>query len=281
MGNVISILKKNVRGDDTFIIQPVSPPEISTHLIELCLLIHTLVLSSAKRITAVVPYYPYSRNDRKTRPRVPISASAVAQLLEAMKPNRLITVDLHSGQIQGFFHHTPVDNLLPEKEMLKYFESKKYPKDQVVIVSPDAGGVARAKQAADLFGTSRLGTILQRKLEKKIEMKLAGEVRGMTCIIVDDLIITAETLTTAAKLLKENGANEVIAWVTHGVLSGDAIAKINATDELTELCVTDSIPQEENLKKCKKLKVYSIMLLLAEAIERVHHEKSLSELFHH
>jgi len=271
-------IEKNVRGEDVFLIITIAPNQINHHLLELFLLIHTLGLSSAKRITAVVPYYPYARQDRKTMPRVPISAAAVAQLIEAMKPHRLVTLDLHSGQIQGFFHQTPVDNLLPEKEMLRYFETKNFCKENVAIVSPDAGGVYRAKQTADAYGAASVATILKRKIEGKVEMQLVGDVKGYICIVIDDIIDTGATIVFAAKILKENGAKHVIAFATHGVFSSNALQTIQES-QLDEVCVTDSLPQEENLKQCKKLRVSSIVNLLAEAIERLHLEKSLSALF--
>lgn len=269
----------NVRGSDIFIIQPTCT-DVNRHLMELLLLIHTLRLSSAKQITAVVPYYGYARQDRKTKPRVPISAAAVAQLIEAMGPNRIVTVDLHCGQIQGFFHHMPVDNLFAENQFVKYLEEKNFDLDKLTIVSPDAGGVTRARRVADRIGSNSIVTILKRRqvANQVSEMQLVGDVAGQTCVIVDDMIDTAGTLTKAASLLMELGATEVYALATHGLLSGPAVDRINDS-VLQEVCVTDSIPQEENVAKCDKLKVLSIAPLLSDAILRLHHERSLSALF--
>jgi ribose-phosphate pyrophosphokinase len=279
-GEIDLRIKNNVRGADVFVIQPCAPPDVNDNLMELLLFIHTLNLSSAKRITAIMPYYPYARQDRKTRPRVPISASVVAQLLETMGPHRIVTVDLHCGQIQGFFHSTPVDNLYAEAELLKYLESKNFKKDELMVVSPDAGGVTRATRVADRIGALGVVTILKRRtVANQVDsMQIVGDVQDKTCVIVDDIIDTAGTLTKAAALLKEKGAAKVIAFATHGVFSEPAMDRINQS-VLDEVCVTDSIPQHENLKRCPKLRVKSLVHLLAEAVERLHHEMSLSALF--
>ena len=250
---------------------------------ELLLLIHTLNLASAKRVTAVVPYFGYARQDRKTKPRVPISASAVSQLIEAMGPHRLVTVDLHCGQIQGFFHHIPVDNLIAEKELVAYLRTtltKRYSVDELAVVSPDAGGVQRAQMVADELHAPAVVTIIKRRAAaNQIQsMQIVGNVSGKVCLIVDDIIDTAGTLCKAAGLLKEAGAKEVVAIATHGVFSQGAVDRIEAS-VLTEVVVTDSIPQEENKKRSKKLHVISLAPLLARAIKRIHEEKSLSVLF--
>jgi len=272
-------IDNNVRGSDVFIIQPTCPP-VNNNLMELLLLIHTLKLSSAKRITAVVPYFGYARQDRKTKPRVPISASAVAQLIEKMGPHRVVTVDLHCGQIQGFFHQTPVDNLFAEGEFVKFIQKKNFPLNKTVIVSPDAGGVVRARRYADRLGAFSVVTILKRRAAaNQIEqMQIVGDVSGCICIIVDDMIDTAGTLCAAAHLLTDNGATKVIACATHGIFSGPAIDRLNKSI-LEEICVTDSIPQEKTLAECKKLVVLSLVPLLAQAIQHLHEEKSLSMLF--
>jgi len=246
----------------------------------LLLLVHTLILSSAKRITAIVPYFGYARQDRKTKPRVPISASAVSQLIESVGPHRVVTVDLHCGQIQGFFHKTPVDNLFADNQVLQYLESKNFDKSQVAIVSPDAGGVARARRLADQFGASSVVSIIKRRTTANVvdSAQIVGDVQGMVCIIVDDMIDTAGTLTAAAGLLKEKGATSVYACATLGLFSGPALDRIN-NSHLEEVLVTDSIPQDANSAKCPKLKVLSLVPLLAEAIKRLHNEKSLSCLF--
>jgi len=264
-GEINMQIKENIRGADVFVIQGTSPP-VNDNLMELLLLLQTIKLSSAKRITAVIPYYGYARQDRKTRPRVPISASAVAQLIETMGADRVVTVDLHCGQIQGFFHHTPVDNLFAEGEFIDTLRLK-YPEPaDVVIVSPDAENVA---------------TILKRRAQANVieAMQIVGSVDGKKCVIIDDIIDTAGTLCKAAELLKENGATDVIACATHGVFSGGAaVDRINASC-LTAVYVTDSIPQEHNKARCDKLHVLSIAPLLARAIRRIHEEKSLSVLF--
>jgi len=272
-------IENNVRGSDVFVIQPTCPP-VSNHLMELLLLIHTLKLSSAKRITAVIPYFGYARQDRKVKPRVPISASAVAQLIEKMGTHRVVTVDLHSGQIQGFFHKAPVDNLFAEKEFVNFIKKKDLNLSKTVIVSPDAGGVVRARRVADQVHVFSVVTILKRRAAaNQIEqMQIVGDVSGCTCIIVDDMIDTAGTLTAAAQLLKDNGAERVLACATHGVFSGPAIERLNNSC-LETICVSDSIPQEHNVSRCSKLVVLSLVTLLSQAILHLHMEKSLSILF--
>eukprot|EP01103_Thecamoeba_quadrilineata_P001477 TRINITY_DN11335_c0_g1_i1.p1 TRINITY_DN11335_c0_g1~~TRINITY_DN11335_c0_g1_i1.p1 ORF type:complete len:350 (-),score=60.48 TRINITY_DN11335_c0_g1_i1:46-1041(-) len=272
-------IENNVRGADVFIIQPTCP-QVNNNLMELLLLIHTLKLSSAKRITAIVPYFGYARQDRKTKPRVPISASAVAQLIEKMGPNRVVTVDLHCGQIQGFFHQIPVDNLFAEIEFINYLQKKDFPLANTVIVSPDAGGVNRARRVADKLGASSVVTILKRRAAaNQIEqMQIVGDVNGSYCIIVDDMIDTAGTLCAAANLLRENGALKVFACATHGIFSGPAIDRLNAS-VLEEICVTDSIPQEKNVETCSRLIVLSLVPLLSQTILHLHEEKSLTMLF--
>jgi ribose-phosphate pyrophosphokinase len=197
-----------------------------------------------------------------------------------MGPHRLVTVDLHCGQIQGFFHKTPVDNLYAEAEMFKYLSEKQIPPEQLVIVAPDAGGVTRARRAADLLGAHGVVTIMKRRTHANQvdSMQMVGDVAGLTCILVDDMIDTAGTLTKAASLLKDNGAAKVYAFATHGLFSEPALTRINES-VLEEVCVTDSLPQESNLERCPKLKVLSIVSLISEVIQRLHNEKSLSSLF--
>eukprot|EP01087_Luapelamoeba_hula_P011846 TRINITY_DN3275_c0_g1_i1.p1 TRINITY_DN3275_c0_g1~~TRINITY_DN3275_c0_g1_i1.p1 ORF type:complete len:344 (-),score=48.96 TRINITY_DN3275_c0_g1_i1:29-1060(-) len=279
-------IEHNIRGTDCYIIQPTchnfeNDTSVNDNLMELLLLLHTLKLSSARRVTAVVPYYGYARQDRKTKPRVPISASAVAQLIEAMGPHRVMTVDLHCGQIQGFFHNTPVDNLWAEGEFIETLKKRVSGfVENVVVVSPDAGGVMRARRVADSLGAQGVATILKRRVQAGVvdSMQIVGNVDGQFCIIVDDIIDSAGTLTKAAQLLADSGAKDVIACATHGVFSGTAMDRINSS-VLKEVYVTDSIPQEKNAKNCTKLKVLSIAPLLAQAIARLHEEKSLSVLF--
>eukprot|EP00667_Euglena_gracilis_P014459 EG_transcript_14984 len=277
----------NVRGDDVFILQPTCASsgsiDLNTSVMELLLLIHTLRLASAKRITAVVPHFAYARQDRKTEARVPISASAVAQLLMAMSVDRVIIVDLHCGQIQGFFHNTPVDNLYGYFLFAEYFMYKYGAKTkEFVIVAPDAGAVEKARNLADKLSASHVVTILKRRVEKnKVDsMQIVGDVAGRACIIVDDMVDTAGTMVKGVCLLKENGATDIYACCTHGVFSDPACERLNACDALKEMIVTDSIPQEANQAKCPKIRVISLAPLLAKAILSVHEETSLSLLFH-
>lgn len=276
----------NVRGDDCFIVQPTSGNgviDVNTAMMELLLLIHTLKLSSAKRITAIIPYFAYARQDRKLQGRVPISASAVAQLIQAMGVDRVVTLDLHCGQIQGFFRNIPVDNLLMFPEFCKYIQRQPwFDQKKTVVVSPDAGGVERANVMADRIGASHIVTILKRRIEagKVDSMQTVGNVEGFTCIIVDDMVDTAGTLVKACALLKEMGATKVVACASHGILTDPACQRINDCVALEELVVSDSIPQASNLVKCPtKLVVLSIAPLLAQAVSRLHTEQSLSDLF--
>lgn len=276
---------ESVRGDDCFILQSTAgsgTTDLNTAMIELLLLVHTLKLSSAKRITAIVPYFGYSRQDRKTEPRVPISASMVAQLLQAMGVDRVVTLDLHCGQIQGFFRNIPVDNLHMFPEFATYVARQPwFDRTQTVVVSPDAGGVERANVLADRIGAMHIVTILKRRKEagKVDSMQTVGDVKGYTCIVVDDMVDTAGTLCKACELLKEMGAVRVVACATHGILTDPACERINQTDALNELIVSDSISLEEASKKCRKLTVLTIAPLLAQAIESLHSESSLTSLF--
>lgn len=276
---------ESVRGDDCFILQSTAgsvTTDINTAMIELLLLVHTLKLSSAKRITAIVPYFGYSRQDRKSEPRVPISASMVAQLLQAMGVDRVVTLDLHCGQIQGFFRNIPVDNLHMFPEFATYLVRQPwFDRTQTVVVSPDAGGVERANVLADRIGAMHIVTILKRRKEagKVDSMQTVGNVKGYTCIVVDDMVDTAGTLCKACELLKEMGAVRVIACATHGILTDPACDRINQTDALNELIVSDSISLEVASKKCRKLTVLTVAPLLAQAIESLHTESSLTSLF--
>lgn len=280
-GEINIHVKNNIRGADVFLLQPVCPPTPNDHLMELLLLIHTLKLSSARRITVVMPYYGYARQDRKVKPRTPISASAVAQLIEAMGPTRLLTVDLHCGQIQGFFHQIPVDNLFAEDLFLDRLRALAVPSDHLVIVSPDAGGVTRARRVADKVGAQGVVTILKRRVAaNQIDsMQLVGDVTDRTCFIFDDMIDTGGTLVKAAELLCENGAKRVYACATHGLFSGEAPEKIARSAALQGVYVTDSIPQAKAVARCSKIHVVSLVPLLASAIQRLHEDQSLSELF--
>jgi len=285
-GEIKIHIKGNVRGTDAFIIQPMSPP-VNDNLMELLLLINTLRLSSVKRVTVVCPYYGYARQDQKVQARVPISASAVARLIYSMEPHRVVTIDLHCGQIQGFFPPSiPVDNLFAENEIILHLLKNwkdHFPlvnTNEVVIVSPDAGGVSRANRIAEKLQASGVVTVLKRRVEANVvaSMEMVGDVKGKVCIIVDDMADTCGTLCKCAQLLKDNGALQVFASITHGVFSLDALDRIEESC-LTSVFITDTIAQEENAKKCSKLCVVSIAVLLAKAIKRIHNEQSLSDLF--
>lgn len=283
-GEISIKIAENVRGDDCFVLQPTTGNDnidVNTALMELLLIIHTLRLSSVKRITAIIPYFAYSRQDRKTRARVPISASAVAQLIQSMGVDRVVTVDLHCGQIQGFFRNMPLDNLTMFQELCHYITRRPwFNPSKMAIVSPDAGGVERATLVADRLGASHIVTILKRRGgEGQVEsMQTVGNVSGHICLIVDDMIDTGGTLVKACQLLKTMGANHIVAWGTHGILTG-AIDRVNACDALDELIVSDSIPQEKNCSRCPKLTVLSLAPLVAQVIHCLHNEKSVSTLF--
>lgn len=278
-GEISIQILDNVRGKDVYIIQPTCPPNVNTNWMELLLLVHTLKLSSAKSVTCVVPYFGYARQDRKTKPRTPISASCVAQLLESQNPSRVITLDLHCGQIQGFFHCTPVDNLYAEKMMATWVRDQKFDTSKLCIVSPDAGGVTRARRLADLLDVISMATILKERggPNQVKSAQLIGDVSEKTCIIVDDMIDTAGTLCAAAMLLVEKGATSVYACASHGLFSGEAFKRIGACSALKGVVVTNSIPQKP--EACAKLTVLDIAPLLADAITRCHFGESLSVLF--
>eukprot|EP00758_Cryptobia_borreli_P000495 Tbor_TRINITY_DN1146_c0_g1::TRINITY_DN1146_c0_g1_i1::g.15608::m.15608/K00948/PRPS, prsA; ribose-phosphate pyrophosphokinase len=273
----------NVRGSDLFVFQPTCTTEtcnVNQSLMEALLMIHTAKLSSVRRVTAVIPHYGYGRQDRKHSSRVPISASAVARMLIEMGIAGVITLDLHCGQIQGFFHACPVSDLNASMEYAEYARGKNFNLAKTVIVAPDAGAVTRARRLADKIGATRIVTILKRRVEaNKIDsMQLVGEVKDCVAIIADDMIDTGGTLVKAAEMLKEYGATEVHAWATHGILTDPACERINACDAIKEVVVTDSIPQEKNLAMCPKLKIISIAKLLAEAIHRIHNEESMEHV---
>lgn len=274
-GEFMIQINENVRGTDSFIIQPTCPP-VNDNLMELLLIIDALKRASSRRITAVIPYYGYARQDRKVQPRVPISSKLVADLITAAGANRILTVDLHAGQIQGFFN-IPVDHLYASPVLLDYMRKKEF-KD-LVIVSPDAGGVERARAFARKLQCS-LAIIDKRREMANVSrvMNVIGDVRDKDVIILDDMIDTAGTTTHAASALKEQGARRVYAASTHAVLSGPAIDRINES-VIEEVIVTNTIPLDSKMEKCKKLTVLSIAPLLAEAIKRIHEESSISSLF--
>jgi ribose-phosphate pyrophosphokinase len=275
-GEIDVHIDENVRGHDAFVIQPTSTP-VNDNLMELLLMIDALKRASAKRITAVMPYYGYARQDRKVQPRVPISAKLVADLITAAGTSRVLTMDLHAAQIQGFFN-IPVDNLYASPVLLDYVREK-YSHESLVIVSPDAGGVERARSFARRLQCS-IAIIDKRREASNVSqiMNVIGTVQDSNTIILDDMIDTGGTIVQAAGALKEKGARHVVAACTHAVLSGAAIDKLNASD-LEELIVTNTIPFDSKKEKCKLLTVLSIAPLLGEAIKRIHEESSVSSLF--
>jgi len=274
-GEVEVKIRENVRGADCFIIQPTSYPA-NDNLMELLLMVDALRRASAWRITAVLPYFGYGRQDRKAEPRVPISAKLVSNIIRAAGVDRVLTMDLHAGQIQGFFD-IPVDHLYANPVLVTYFQKKKVASDEWVVVSPDAGGVERARAFAKRLETG-LAIIDKRRLSPKeaAVMHVIGDVKGKKALIIDDLVDTGGTLVKAAQALKDAGATQISAAAAHGVLAGPAIDRLNASP-VDELVITNSIPLSH--KDDRKIKVLSVAALLAEAIQRIHGEKSISEMF--
>ena len=275
-GEITVHINENVRGTDVFVLQPTCMP-VNHNIMELLLMVDALKRASARRITAVIPYYGYARQDRKVQPRVPISAKLVADLITAAGTNRVLTMDLHAAQIQGFFN-IPVDNLYASPVLLDYVHNK-YNSQNLVIVSPDAGGVERARSFAKKLQCS-IAIIDKRREAANISqlMNVIGEVKGKDAIILDDMVDTGGTTIQAVSALKEKGAKNVIAACTHAVLSGNAVEKVN-NSVLEELIVTNTIPLDSKKEKCKKLTVLSIATLIGEAIKRIHEESSVSSLF--
>jgi len=274
-GEIYLQIQENVRGADVFIIQPTCTP-VDSNLMELLLMMDALKRASAERITAVLPYYGYARQDRKDKPRVPISARLVAALLETAGADRVLTVDLHAAQIQGFFD-IPVDHLFAAPVMIEYFKSLNVP--DITVVSPDAGGVERARAFAKRLNAP-LAIIDKRREEANVAevMNVVGEVAGRHCLLVDDLIDTAGTLVKGADALMEKGAVSVSACATHAVLSGPAVKRIEESC-LREVVVTNSIPLSDEKKNSSRIKSLSIANLLAQAIKSIHEETSVSVLF--
>jgi ribose-phosphate pyrophosphokinase len=268
-------IQENVRGADVFVVQPTCTP-VDHHLMELLLMMDALKRASAERITAVVPYYGYARQDRKDKPRMPISAKLVASLMETGGANRLLALDLHAAQIQGFFD-IPVDHLFSAPVMVEYFESRR--KGDLIIVSPDAGGVERARAFAKRLNTP-LAIIDKRRTEVNVAevMNIIGDVRGKYCLIVDDLVDTAGTLVKGVEALLSQGASGVSACATHAVLSGPAVERISGS-VLDELVVTNSIPLKPEAQACGKIRTLSVAPLLARAIQSIHEGGSVSTLF--
>jgi len=274
-GEIRVKINENVRGKDVFVIQPTCPPS-NDNLMELLIMLDALKRSSAQRITAVVPYFGYARQDRKDQPRVPITAKLVANLLTIAGADRILTMDLHAGQIQGFFD-IPVDHLFAVGVFIDYF-TKSDTRD-VVVVSPDVGGIKMARAYAKRL-SANLAIIDKRRIspEKAEVMHILGEVENKNAIIVDDLIATGSSLIEAVETLKKAKARSIRAAITHGVLSGPVIERIDNCKELERLLITDSIPLTAE-KKHPRIEVLSVANLLGEAIKRIHHEESVSSLF--
>jgi ribose-phosphate pyrophosphokinase len=274
-GEIRVKINENVRGKDVFLIQPTCPPP-NENLMELLIMLDALRRASAARITAVIPYFGYARQDRKDQPRVPITAKLVANLLTVAGANRILTVDLHAGQIQGFFD-IPLDHLYAVGVFIEYF--KKLKLKNTVVVSPDVGGIKMARAYAKRFGAD-LAIIDKRRIspEKAEAIHILGQVKNKNAIIVDDLIATGSSLMEAVSALKKAGAKDIYAAITHGVLSGNAIQNIDSCKDLRQLVITDTIPLEDS-KKHPRIKVVTIAPLLGEAIRRIHFEESISALF--
>ncbi len=279
-GEVFVEIEENVRGEDVFVIQSTSNPA-NDNLMELLIMIDALTRASASRITAVIPYFGYARQDRKAGPRTPISAKLVANLITTAGADRVLTVDLHAGQIQGFFD-IPTDNLFAvkvfEEEIRRSFSGDL---DDVMIVSPDVGGVVRARALAKRVDDRPLAIVDKRREKAGVSevMNIIGEVSGRHCILFDDIVDSGGTLCNAADELMKQGAKSVSAFVTHGVLSGNAVEKISNAGSLSRLVTTDSIGETEAVANCSKITRAPISNLLAEAIRRIANEESVSSLF--
>ena len=273
-GEIFIEIGENVRGRDIFIIQPTCSP-VNDHLMELVIMVDALRRASARRITAVVPYYGYARQDRKVAPRVPITAKVVAEMMMVVGVRRVLTMDLHAGQIQGFFN-IPVDNLYAAPIILDHLSNKF---SDIVMVSPDAGGVERTRAFAKRLDAD-LAIIDKRRERANVcaAMNVIGDVEGKVAILLDDMVDTAGTLCSAAEILVEKGAKEVYACCSHGVLSGPAIQRINDS-KINQLVITDSIPLTGDALDSPKIKVLTIAKLFADAIHRIHSEDSVSSLF--
>ena len=275
-GEVNVELLENVRGKDVFVLQPTCVPT-NDNIMELLIMVDALKRASAGRITAAIPYFGYARQDRRPRSaRVPITAKVVANMLQAAGVQRVLTVDLHADQIQGFFD-IPVDNIYAAPVLLDDLEKQRI--EDLLVVSPDVGGVVRARAFAKRLECD-LAIIDKRRPKANVSevMNIIGEVEGRTCVIMDDIVDTAGTLCKAAQALKENGAKRVMAYATHAVLSGPAISRINESD-LDELVVTDTIPLSDEARACKRIRTVSIGELLADTILRISNEESVSSLF--
>lgn len=275
-GEIAVELNVNVRGRDVFVVQPTCAPT-NDNLMELIVMVDALRRASAGRITAVVPYFGYARQDRRVRSaRVPITAKVVADMMVGVGVDRVLTVDLHAEQIQGFFD-VPVDNVYGSPVLLEDIEQQKF--ENLIVVSPDIGGVVRARAVAKQLGID-LAIIDKRRPQAGVAevMNIIGDVTGRTCLLVDDMVDTAGTLCNAAKALKQHGAKRVIAYCTHPVLSGKAVENLN-NSELDELVVTDSIPLSPAVKACTRVRQLTLSKMLAEAVRRLSNEESLSAMF--
>jgi ribose-phosphate pyrophosphokinase len=275
-GETFCVIQENVRGVDTYVVQPTCSP-VNDNVMELLIMVDALRRASAGSITAVIPYYGYARQDRKVAPRTPITSKLVADLMVAAGVNRIVAVDLHAAQIQGFFN-IPFDHLFAMPALLDDHLRQNYSND-TVIVSPDAGGVERARAYSKRLGGTL--AIIDKRRERANEsevMNIIGEVEGRKCLVLDDMIDTAGTLVNAASALMAAGARSVAACATHAVLSGPAVTRIKES-QLTEVVVTDTVPISEEATASGRFKVVSIARLLAEAIRRIHHSDSVSSLF--
>jgi len=270
-------INENIRGEDVFIIQSTSHPA-NDHLMELLITIDAARRGSAKRITAVIPYYGYARQDRKTGPRTPITAKLVANLITSAGANRVLTMDLHAGQIQGFFD-IPLDNIFSAPPLIKDIKEKFKDNENLVVASPDVGGVVRARAFAKRLNAGL--AIVDKRREKAGEsevMNIIGEIENKTCILLDDIADSAGTLCNAANALKNNGAKEIYSYIVHGVLSGNAFSKI-AESSIKELILTDTIEPSDEVKNTKNIRHISIAPLMGEAIKRISSDASVSALF--
>lgn len=275
-GEIMVQIKENIRGSDAFVIQPTCTP-VNQNLMELLLIIDALKRASARRITAVIPYYGYARQDRKVQPRVPISAKLIANLITVAGANRVLSIDLHAGQIQGFFD-IPVDHLLAIPVILDYLKRNNL-LENIIVVSPDAGGTERARVFAKKINAP-LAIVDKRRDAPNVSkvMHVIGDVKDKDALLIDDMIDTAGTITQAALALKEKGAKRVFATATHGVLSGPAIDRLNDS-VLEKIIITDTIPIGDKKEKCPKIEILTVAHLLGEAIKRINEETSISSLF--
>jgi len=276
-GEIFVKINENIRGEDIYIIQSTSPP-VNDNLMELLIAIDAARRASARRITAVIPYFGYARQDRKDEGRTSISAKLVANLITSAGANRVVTTDLHAGQIQGFFD-IPLDNLFSVNELIEDMKKITDKRSELAIVSPDVGGVVRARAFAKRINASLV--IIDKRREKAGEsevMNIIGEVKDKTCVILDDIADSAGTLCSAAKALKNSGALEIYSYIVHGVLSGRALERIRGS-EIKELILTDTIQATESVKKIKNIRHISIAPLMGEAIKRINSDSSVSALF--